>query len=130
MTLVFPDSLPKIYPRVPPPADEICPGNGSVQNIPSTSSPLLPISQDTTLAFALPDSEAPEFLAGIQELPNGADWAAFKDKEESPPTSRTGWVMKAAASKNPSRSKFRTSIGNAWTGFVDLVKVSGLSPVI
>ena len=126
MTLVFPDSLSNVYPRTAPQAPEILRSdNVSIQSIPSTGNPLYPISQDTALAFSVPDDLAAPFLAKVQELPNTPNWSSDAEHDDDLVPRRKGWVMRAATkSLLPSRSGFSTSARNAWTGFVDLLKVS------
>ena len=127
LTLVFPDSLSNTFPRnAPLPQEVSIPSNSSAKYLPTTWNPLSPISQDTTLAFAVPDSEAPKFLASIQELPNipGLQALDADGIVEAAEKSRT-WVMKAAKSGGQSsQGTLRLSAANAWTGFVDLIKVS------
>ena len=126
MTLVFPDSLSNASPRTAPLADQISvPANSSVRNLPPTWNPLSPISQDTTLAFAVPSNEASDFLASVQEISQRSDLQREEgvydvEAEQKPGT----WVVKAA--KNGRRSAQATmgvSAANTWTNFVDLVKV-------
>ena len=125
MTLVFPDSLSKKYPRTAPLAHEVViSANGSVHAIPSTGNPLSPISQDTALAFSVPYDEASDFLSRIQELPNGADAGTSEVENGHLNDVSNGWVMKAAKKNGtPARTTIRDSANNAWTGFVDLIKV-------
>lgn len=124
MTLVFPDSLSNIYPRTVPLAHHLFPsGNQSIQSIPSTGNTLAPLSQDTTLAFALPDDEASAFLTKVQEIPNSRPFATEEEGRENVHQKPKGWVMKAASSGGDSRSSFGKSARNGWTAFVDLLKV-------
>ena len=125
MTLVFPDSLSKTYPRTAPLAQEVYrTDNGSAQSIPSTENPLSPISQDTALAFSVPYDEASTFLSKVQELPNAADISDPEIPDVPAGQGRRSWVMKAAKnSGRQMRPTFRASTSNAWTGFVDLLKV-------
>ena len=100
------------------------PDSGFVQSIPSTGNPLSPISQDTALAFSVPFKEAPGFLSDVQELPNGDRPLIPNVPNNSARPAFKGWVMKAAKDNgSPTRTNFRTSARNAWTGFVDLLKV-------
>ena len=126
MTLVFPDSLSKTFPRSAPAVQEVSiPSNSSVKSLPSTWNPLSPISQDTALAFAVPYGEAPRFLASIQELPNKAAAQESRGEDtEDIPDDRRSWIMKAAKNGHPSRGTLRHSAASAWVGFVDLIKVS------
>lgn len=126
MTLVFPDSLSNASPRTAPLADQISiPANSSVRNLPPTWNPLSPISQDTTLAFAVPSNEASDFLASVQEIPQRPDLQGEEGVYDGGVEQKPGtWVVKAA--KNGRRSAQATmgvSAANTWTNFVDLVKV-------
>jgi len=124
MTLVFPDSLSNTSPRTAPLGDEVSiPNNNSIQQLPTTWNPLSPISQDTTLAFAVPRDQASDFLASIQELPNESSRRRRRasDAGVQEPSS---WVMRAAKNGGqPTRGTMRLWATNFWTGFVDLIKV-------
>ncbi|KAK3173770.1 3-hydroxy-3-methylglutaryl-coenzyme A (HMG-CoA) reductase isozyme [Lepraria neglecta] len=125
MTLVFPDSLSNTFPRTAPLAHEVSiPDNSSIKSLPPTWNPLSPISQDTTLAFAVPFNEASDFLASIQELPNIAvsDKTQGERNEDVTPEPKS-WVMKAAKNGgHATRGTMHRSAANFWTGFVDLIK--------
>ncbi|PMD38114.1 hypothetical protein L207DRAFT_585029 [Hyaloscypha variabilis F] len=126
LTFVFPDSLAANPPQNAPLADTLpLPQNLSVTTLPSTSNPLSAISQDTTLAYAVPYSQAPEFLARAQELPNAGtiptDEAARHGYEAEPIKEQKKWIMKAAKA-DVSRGSLRNWVYNAWTEFVDLLK--------
>ena len=129
MTLVFPDSLSHIYPRTAPPAHNILRSdNGSVQVIPTTGNSLLPTSQDTTVAFSVPDDEASAFITQVQELPNTASWASDNIRKGSALQKPKGWVMKNANKHAAtSRTTLKNSALNAWSGFLDLLKVRRVS---
>ncbi|KAE8451093.1 hypothetical protein EG329_004765 [Mollisiaceae sp. DMI_Dod_QoI] len=125
LTFVFPDSLAADSPQAAPLAHTLpLPQNLSVTKLPSTSNPLAAISQDTALAYAVPYSQAPEFLARAQELPNTAtlptDEKARHGFEAEPVKEQKKWIMKAA--KITTRGGLRAWISNAWTEFVDLLK--------
>ncbi|KAI9717874.1 MAG: hypothetical protein M1812_004401 [Candelaria pacifica] len=127
LTLVFPDSLSANAPQSAPDAQSIpLPLNSSHKQLPSTSNPLSPISQDTSLAFSLPYDEASDFLTAVREFPNQADIS----RHSSDARLRTAdvdeekrWIMKAAkGTANGSQRSFRKWASNAWTEFVDLLK--------
>ena len=125
MTLVFPDSLSKSSLNTAPSVEDVpMPINGSIRQLPATSNPLSPLSQDSTLAFAVPSNEAEHFLNLIQELPNRGNQIPRQDEEEA--THMPGrWVIKApreAGSTPANPAGF--SVTSSWTRFVDLVKVS------
>ncbi len=131
MTLVFPDSLSNSSPRTAPLADQIyIPANSSVSNLPTTWNPLSPISQDTTLAFAVPSNEASDFLASVQEIPHrpglhGKEGAFHGGLAQRP----TAWVVKAAKDgRQSAQATMGISAANTWTSFVDLIKVCCVLP--
>jgi hydroxymethylglutaryl-CoA reductase (NADPH) len=125
LTFIFPDSLAANSPQTAPLVDAIpLPQNLSVTPLPTTSNPLAPISQDSSLAFSVPYIQAPEFLSKAQELPNVAkssddhplDGSGIEAAKE-----RKMWIMKAAKADDSLHS-LRKWATNAWTEFVDLVK--------
>ena len=126
LTFVFPDSLAANSPQNAPMADTLpLPQNLTVTILPSTSNPLSAISQDTTIAYAVPYKQAPEFLARAQEIPNAGtiprDESARHGYEAEPIKEQKKWIMKAAKADTTRRS-VRSWISNAWTEFVDLLK--------
>jgi hydroxymethylglutaryl-CoA reductase (NADPH) len=126
LTFVFPDSLAANSPQNAPLADTLpLPQNLTVTILPSTSNPLSAISQDTTIAYAVPFKQAPEFLARAQEIPNAGtiprDESARHGYEAEPIKEQKKWIMKAAKADTTRRS-VRSWISNAWTEFVDLLK--------
>lgn len=77
---------------------------------------LAPISQDSSLAFTVPYSEITTFLRAVREIP---DSTFKKDGLE-----QKKWIMKAARTPVPgSRTALRLWLTEAWTSFVDLLKV-------
>lgn len=131
MTLVFPDSLSDSSPRTAPSADHIyIPANSSVRNLPTTWNPLSPISQDTTLAFAAPSSEASDFLTSIQEISHRPDFQGEEGAYDDVPAPRLSpWVVKAAKNgRHSAQATMSFSAANTWTSFVDLIKVRVLLP--
>jgi hydroxymethylglutaryl-CoA reductase (NADPH) len=127
LTFVFPDSLSTHSPQTAPLAHTVpLPQNLSIQALPSTSNPLAPISQDSALAFSIPYSQAPEFLASAQEIPNTIALPEGKKArsgaEAEPLKEQKMWIMKAAKAQSGSRSPVRQWISDAWTEFVDLIK--------
>lgn len=124
VTLVFPDSLSSTSPRNAPSVEEVAiPPNSSVEHLPSSWNPLSPISQDTTLAFAVPSDEAGNFLDSIREIPSkrGSNGEGYEDILS---LEAETWVMRGGKnSSNPSQHTIRLSARNTWIDFVDLVKV-------
>ncbi|KAI9784355.1 MAG: 3-hydroxy-3-methylglutaryl-coenzyme A (HMG-CoA) reductase isozyme [Peltula sp. TS41687] len=121
MTLVFPDSLSARSPQTAPTPHAISSSeNSSIQLLPSTLNPLSPYSQDSTLAFAIPHSNAPDFLPTLRELPRAsADDYSDADNEEE----ESRWVMKAATIvDNAGRRSFKQWTQDAFSGFLDLLK--------
>ena len=123
MTLVFPKSLSNNSPQTAPLANAVpVPDNTSARSLPSTSNPFSPISQDTTLAFSVPFDEASAFLDGIHEIP---EYTGLSQVQHD---GGRKWVFKAARSGgNGSQNTLRNWATNAWTGFVDLLKVDNTS---
>ena len=131
MTLVFPDSLSDSSPRTAPSADHIyIPANISVRKLPTTWNPLSPISQDTTLAFAAPSSEASDFLTSVQEISHRPDFQGEEGAHDDRPAPRPNpWVVKAAKKgRQSAQATMSVSAANTWTSFVDLIKVRVVLP--
>ncbi|KAF4632563.1 hypothetical protein G7Y89_g5556 [Cudoniella acicularis] len=121
LTLVFPNSLAVNSPHTAPLPDAIpLPQNLSVTPLPSTSNLLSPLSQDSSLAYAVPYSHAPEFLVHTQELPNAIP-ASQPGLEIDSAKEQKLWIMKAA--KVPEmQTGMMNRIKTAWSQFIDLVK--------
>ena len=133
MTLVFPDSLSNSSPRTAPLADQIyIPANSSVRNLPTTWNPLSPISQDTTLAFAVPSSEASDFLASVQEISHRPDLQGEEEASDAGAVQGpNAWVVKAAKNgRHPAQATMGVSAADTWTSFVDLIKVRLSLPTV
>lgn len=124
-TLVFPDSRSSALPRTAPLANEIPISDfNAARLLPSTSNPLSPISKDSTLVFSVLLKEAFDFLDFIRELPN-----SLSLQDEFPDNLRrtTVWVIKASKSDgNWSQNTLARWAYDAWTNFVDLLKVRGV----
>ncbi|RDW87562.1 putative 3-hydroxy-3-methylglutaryl-CoA reductase [Coleophoma crateriformis] len=125
LTFVFPDSLAANSPQTAPLADSVpLPNNLSVTALPATSNPLAPISQDSALAFSVPYSQAPEFLAKAQEIPDATGLptgeGAIRGQEAESTKEQKMWIMKAA--KVSESHSLKDWAKNAWTEFVDLLK--------
>jgi hydroxymethylglutaryl-CoA reductase (NADPH) len=126
LTFVFPDSLTANSPQNAPLAETLpLPQNLSVTTLPSTLNPLSAISQDTALAYSVPYSQAPEFLARAQELPNAGTIptaeSARHGYEAEPIKEQKKWIMKAAKADG-TRGSVGSWATDAWTEFVDLLK--------
>lgn len=125
MTLVFPDSLSDSSPRTAPSAGQIpIPANSSVSKLPTTWNALSPISQDTTLAFAVPSIEAADFLASVQEISHKSDFQGEEGASSGEVTRRPNpWVVKAGKNgRQSTQASMGVSAANTWTSFVDLIK--------
>ncbi|KFY04690.1 hypothetical protein O988_00598 [Pseudogymnoascus sp. VKM F-3808] len=115
LTFVFPGSASSSSPDAPLSHTVPLPGNLSITALPSTSNPLASISQDSTLAFSLPYSQAPEFLSSAQEIPH-------VDNNSEDTQEQKLWIMKAAKASGASDGSVRLWALNAWSKFVDLLK--------
>ncbi|KAF4999662.1 hypothetical protein FGRMN_2311 [Fusarium graminum] len=117
LTLVFPDTLSAESSSTAPRSQHVpIPQNLSITPLPSTDNPFTAYSQDSILAYSLPYSEGPEFLAATQEIPNED---AVETETEHGREKKT-WIMKAA--KVNTQNSVIQYFSNAWTEFVDLLK--------
>ncbi|ETS75040.1 3-hydroxy-3-methylglutaryl-coenzyme A reductase [Pestalotiopsis fici W106-1] len=119
ITLVFPESSPEA-PQTAPSAHIVpLPNNLSVAHLPSTSNTLTTYAQDSALAFAVKYSQAAEFIAAAQEIPNDVPGQESREIEDGR-SEKKMWIIKAA------RGQTGTSLArwakNAWTDFLDLLK--------
>ncbi|KAI1374346.1 3-hydroxy-3-methylglutaryl-CoA reductase [Hypoxylon crocopeplum] len=119
ITLVFPESSAEAAQTAPLPHIVPLPQNLSVSHLPSTSNTLTAYSQDSALAFAVKYSEAPEFLAAAQEIPNDVPGQESRETEFGKKEQKM-WIMKVA--KGYTRGSVARWIYNAWTEFLDLIK--------
>lgn len=83
--------------------------NISATGVPSTANILSSISQDTSLAYYVPENELADFLQGAKEL------SATNDKSKS-------WIMQAAWHAQNGGTSYRNWFLNGWTIFTDLLK--------
>ena len=97
------------------------PNNTSAHFLPTTPNTLSAFSHDTSLAIALPFSEASTFLTAIKELPNEA--LTGENTESIDSHSIQAWVMEAAKDAGGISRPLPNWTKNAWTKFVDLTKV-------
>lgn len=73
------------------------------------------------MAFSVPFDEASLFLDAVQEIPDIAGAFAGGDSDN---IQKRSWVIKTARSRGDgSQSALRSWASNAWTAFVDLIKV-------
>jgi hydroxymethylglutaryl-CoA reductase (NADPH) len=88
------------------------PNDSSAELLPSSAS-RLSLSQDSTLAFALPSHETPAFLTSIKEI--SARETAEDDDEQK------RWIMRLARGSARSFS-LREWVRNSWVAFIDLIR--------
>ncbi|KAK6849722.1 3-hydroxy-3-methylglutaryl-coenzyme a reductase protein [Apiospora arundinis] len=119
VTLVFPESSEEGPQTAPQPHIVPLPSNLSIAHLPSTSNSLTAYSQDSALAFSIKYSEAPEFIAAAQEIPNDGPEQESRTNEKGNNEQKM-WIMKVARG-NSARSLTRW-VHNAWTEFLDLLK--------
>ncbi|KAI9814685.1 MAG: 3-hydroxy-3-methylglutaryl-coenzyme A (HMG-CoA) reductase isozyme [Thelocarpon impressellum] len=118
LTLVFTDSAASS--QAPPRADAVeVPDSLMARLLPSTSSPLFPISQDSTLVYSIPYANASAFLSSVQEIPDvrkDVEGAHASDEERR-------WIMEAAKGDGKdSTTTFSKWLSRTMTKFVDLLK--------
>lgn len=115
-TFIFPDSSSKSASTAPTLDDIVIPESLSVQSVPDTPNVLSPFSYDSSLAFTVPYENVVDFLKEVQEIP---DPSADSDDGE-----QRKWIMKATrGAAYGSRGAFKIWLSEAWTSFVDLIKV-------
>ncbi|KAH8194001.1 hypothetical protein TruAng_011838 [Truncatella angustata] len=119
ITLVFPESSPEAPQTAPSPHVVPLPSNLSVTHLPSTSNTLTTYAQDSALAFSIEYSQAPEFLAAAQEIPNDVPGQESLETESGKKEKKM-WIIKAAGGQ--ARSSLVRWARNAWTDFLDLLK--------
>ncbi|EGO51929.1 3-hydroxy-3-methylglutaryl-coenzyme A reductase [Neurospora tetrasperma FGSC 2508] len=116
LTLVFPDTA-ESGPVVAQTNTVPIPSNLSITPLPSTAISFT-YSQDSALAFSLPYSQAPEFLANAQEIPNAVSSQETIETERG--HEKKMWIMKAA--RVQTRSSIVKWVQNAWVEFTDLLR--------
>lgn len=100
--------------------------NSTVKLLPSSKNILSPISQETTLAFSVPNDHAEDFLNSVQQLDangqtvqdgvNNADGTLSRGKKV--------WVMSILREDMSGTHRgLKGRVYAAWTAFVDLLKV-------
>lgn len=103
-TFVFPDYPGHIAPKHIPYASNI-----TAVSVPSTANLLSHISQDTSLAYYVPQQELADFLQGAKELQSSQERGIT-------------WKMQAAWHSGNGSSSYRNWLLNGWTIFIDLLK--------
>ncbi|KAF2708176.1 hypothetical protein K504DRAFT_534817 [Pleomassaria siparia CBS 279.74] len=125
ITLVFPDSS-SINSA---PSQKNVPSNISVTLLPSSSSSFSTISHDSSLAFAIPYTEAADFLMAMQEISAPEDASESHGSEAEGTHEEKKWIMKAAKSGN-APGGVRNWARDSWTSFVDLLQNADTGDII
>lgn len=100
--------------------------NNTINLLPSSKNLLSPISQESTLAFSLPFEQGPEFVTAIRELSveQKAGMMKNNDNDNAMQREEKRWIMGAAkGDANGHQRTFKRRASDAWTAFVDLLKV-------
>ncbi|KAI0860125.1 hydroxymethylglutaryl-coenzyme A reductase [Xylaria cubensis] len=119
ITLVFPDSSENAAQTAPGAHIVPLPDNLTVTHLPSTSNSITAYSQDSALAFAVKYSEAPEFVAAVQEIPNDGPNQEVRQNEAGQDEHKM-WIMKVA--RGHSGNSIVRWVENAYSEFLDLLK--------
>ncbi|KAI0976778.1 hydroxymethylglutaryl-coenzyme A reductase [Xylaria arbuscula] len=119
ITLVFPESSETAAQTAPLAHIVPLPDNLTVTHLPSTSNSIATYAQDSALAFAVKYSEAPEFLAAVQEIPNDAPTHEVRQNEFGEDEKKM-WIMKVA--RGNSGNSIVRWVQNAYSEFLDLLK--------
>jgi len=90
------------------------PANVTATPVPNTPNVFSSFSHDSSIAFAVPFANLPDFLKAVQEIPD----PSTEDEEGE----QRKWIMKAARGKR-SHQVFKVWVTEAWSSFVDLIKV-------
>ncbi|TGJ86400.1 hypothetical protein E0Z10_g2370 [Xylaria hypoxylon] len=119
ITLVFPESSENAAQTAPLAHIVPLPDNLTVSHLPSTSNSITTYSQDSALAFAVKFSEAPEFVAAVQEIPDDGPVQEVR-KNEFGQDEHKMWIMKVA--RGNSGNSIVRWVQNAYSEFLDLLK--------
>ncbi|KAI1436893.1 hydroxymethylglutaryl-coenzyme A reductase [Xylaria sp. CBS 124048] len=119
ITLVFPDSSENAAQTAPLAHVVPIPNNLSVHHLPSTSNSITTYAQDSALAFAVKYSEAPEFVAAVQEIPNDSPDKQPRRNDLGQDEQKM-WIMKVA--RGNSGNTLVRWVQNAYSEFLDLLK--------
>lgn len=102
--------------------------NNTATLLPSSKNLLSPISQEKTLAIAVPYQSTSQFLQSVRELPSphvGQTTDAYGNTVEG-----KRWMMSAARGDAAGQQRtFTRRVADAWTAFVDLLKASHRLPL-
>ncbi|KAF2969935.1 hypothetical protein GQX73_g3612 [Xylaria multiplex] len=119
ITLVFPESSENAAQTAPLAHVVPLPDNLTVSHLPSTSNSITAYSQDSALAFAVKYSEAPEFVAAVQEIPDDGPVREVRQNEFGEDEHKM-WIMKVAG--GDSGNSLVRWVQNAYSEFLDLLK--------
>lgn len=123
ITFVFPNSVSSTPQTAPQPRSVPIPSNSTASVLPCSTNPLSQISQDTTLAYSMPYEEAPSFLYASKEIPVSKDASQVRYLDDGTSEEEKKWIMKAAKSSAGASNGIGRWVQNAWTDFLDLLKV-------
>ncbi|KAJ2982939.1 hypothetical protein NUW58_g6337 [Xylaria curta] len=119
ITLVFPDSSENAAQTAPMAHIVPLPDNLTVSHLPSTSNSITAYSQDSALAFGVKYSEAPQFVAAVQEIPDDSPSQQVRRNELGQDEQKM-WIMKVA--RGNSGNSIVRWVQNAYSEFLDLLK--------
>lgn len=127
-TLVFPDTLTNS--ALPPPESSVpVLHDRRVGALPVSKNILSPISQDEMLVFSVPLDMAPEFARSIQKLPITRTGQASTTQDDDVGEEKW-WLMAASRGEAAGNNRtFARKVADAWSAFVDLLKVSLIRPL-
>jgi hydroxymethylglutaryl-CoA reductase (NADPH) len=125
VTLVFPE----IGGINSAPSQNAVLGNLTARLLPSSSSSFSTISHDTTLAFSIPLTEAPDVLLALQEITAPADASESQGSDDEGTLEEKKWIMRAAKSGHASTG-VRNWIRDSWASFTDLLKNADTGDII
>lgn len=116
-TFIFSDSTASNTPV----ADDISiPENVSAIHVPHTPNLFSSFSHDAPVALTVPFDNLPDFLRAVQEI---NDPSADDDEHE-----HRKWIMKAARGEGSERA-LKLWLTDAWSSFVDLIKVCAVPSI-
>lgn len=93
--------------------------------MPASKNLLSPISQDKTLVFSVPFDMATNFTSAVQELPVARPGGRVGDINQDVENEEKSWLMVASRGEAAGSNRtFSRKVADAWSAFVDLLKVS------
>ena len=98
-----------------------------VEALPASKNLLSPISQDKTLVFSVPYDMASNFTSAVQELPVARPGGRVGDINQDAENEEKSWLMVASRGEAAGSNRtFSRKVADAWSAFVDLLKVSNV----